>query len=137
MIERQTNSADNLHRLPHDSKRGLVNEDGKVVSMFSEPSHRESDQEIIRLLKNRNEEGISKLYDQFSPNIYGVVFNILKNEEAAFDVLRSTFTKIWTLSESTDFSKRTFRVWVLGIACREAAVLSGTTSHELTSLIFH
>lgn len=137
MINQQTTSTGDPRHNSQNQKSDLAPKSGKVVPMFSGVSEKECDQEIIRLLKNRNKEGISMLYDQFSPNVYGIISNILKNEKTACEALQSTFVKVWVLSEHTDFSKKNLRTWIIGLACREAAVSSGKASHELTSLIFH
>lgn len=109
---------------------------GKVVKMFPGIKQSSPDIEIIQLLKARNKEGISLLYDTYSPNMYGVIFNIVKNESDACAVLESVFSKIWILSEHTNFSNRKFQVWMLGIACREAAIKVGKTNGDLIGLIF-
>ncbi len=80
-----------------------------------------SDEHIIHLLKSSNKEGISLLYDKYSPALYGVINRILQNTEAAEEVLQDTVMKIWNNAEKFDAGKGNLLTWIINIA-RNAAI---------------
>lgn len=80
-----------------------------------------SDENIIRLLKNSNKEGISLLYDKYAAALYGVIHRILQNTEAAEEVLQDTILKIWNNAEKYDAERGNFLTWIINIG-RNAAI---------------
>lgn len=80
-----------------------------------------SDENIIRLLKNSNKEGISLLYDKYAAALYGVIYRILQNTEAAEEVLQDTILKIWNNAEKYDAERGNLLTWIINIA-RNAAI---------------
>lgn len=44
-------------------------------------------EEIISLIKNKDEAGLSYLYDNFAPALLGVIVRILKSEKVSEEVL--------------------------------------------------
>lgn len=68
--------------------------------------------EIITLLKNRNEKGISLLYDHYSRALLGIAFNIVGSKPLAEEVLNKSFMKIWTNIDAYDSSKGAFFTWM-------------------------
>lgn len=107
-----------------------------IVDMYAGTPKHAQDDHILYLLKNRDVKGISLLYDQFSSNIYGVIFKTLGNEKDACKAMKSTFKKIWIMSEQVDFSNRNFKTWIIGLACKEAAMLSNKPVSNLPKLLF-
>ncbi len=106
-----------------------------IVDMYAETPKHTQDDHILYLLKNRDAKGISLLYDQFSTNVYGVIFRLLGNEKDACEAMKSTFKKIWILSAQVDFSNRNFKTWIIGLACKEAAILAGKPVSSLPKLL--
>lgn len=75
-----------------------------------------TDQEIIDLLKARDQRGIELLYEQHGALIYGLICKVVKMEDFAENVLQDTFVKIWQKIDSFDFSKGHLLGWIISIA---------------------
>lgn len=80
-----------------------------------------SDENIIRLLKDGNKEGVSLLYDKYAAVLFGVINRILQNTEASEEVLQDTILKIWNNAEKFDAAKGNLLTWSINIA-RNAAI---------------
>lgn len=75
----------------------------------------------MALLKNRNEQAFSYLYDNYSGALLGIVTAIISDREVANDVLQNVFVNIWRKIESYDPSKGRLFTWMLNIA-RNASI---------------
>lgn len=126
----------NPDRKPQTNPLAKVNRHDGIVKMYDTTTNHAMDDRIRCLLKDRDKEGISILYDQFSANIYGLILRITKNEVDACEALKSTFIKIWEESEHTDFTNRSLKKWVLGLACKEAAKISKKSISQLPNIFF-
>lgn len=80
-----------------------------------------SDEDIVTLLRQRNKQGISSLYANYSRLLYGVIFRIVKRQDLAENVLQDVFLKVWQSIETYDVSKGRFIAWVMNIA-RNASI---------------
>jgi RNA polymerase sigma-70 factor (ECF subfamily) len=78
------------------------------------------EKDITEHLKQGNVKAIELLYDHYAENLYGVVFQILGNEEQAQDVLQESLVKVWQQAQSYDPSKGRLFTWVLTICKRKA-----------------
>ncbi len=76
---------------------------------------------VILLLKNKDEKGLSVLYDQYAPALNGIIFRIVKSEVVAEEVLQQTFLKVWNNIDSYDENKSSLFTWMSRIA-RNAAI---------------
>lgn len=72
-------------------------------------------------LRSRDNSAVSVLYDMYSPALYGVIFQIVKVEEIAEDVLQEAFLKIWKSFDSYDESRGRLFTWMINI-CRNLAI---------------
>ena len=72
--------------------------------------------ELIALLKGRNESGFNYLYDNYSAALYGVILRIVIFKDDADEVLQDVFVKIWNSTAQYDASKGTLYTWMLNIA---------------------
>ncbi len=70
---------------------------------------------IVSLLKVKDEKAMSLLYEHYSEVLYGVSFQIIKNDAAAEDALQESFVKIWKHSAQYDTSKAKLFTWMLKI----------------------
>ncbi len=77
--------------------------------------------ELIIALQNKNQAALKRIYDMYSANVYGIVFNILKDETLSEEVVQDVFVKIWNNSSSYSEKKGRFFTWILNIA-RNAAI---------------
>lgn len=68
--------------------------------------------EITKLLRNRDEKGLSLLYDHYSSALYGIAFRILRNEAYAEEALQNSFLKVWKNIHQYDENKATLYTWM-------------------------
>lgn len=76
--------------------------------------------EIVKLIKQRDEKGLSYLYDNYSGSLNGIILRILNSEKLAEEVLQQTFLKIWDKIAQYDESKATLFTWMSRIARNSA-----------------
>lgn len=77
---------------------------------------------LIFLLRNKNQESFSNLYDSYSRALYGVTFKMVNDKELAEDILQEVFIKIWEHIDKYDSSKGTLFTWMINItrnSCRD------------------
>lgn len=79
------------------------------------------EEELIALLKAESKEGFDYLYENYSRALYGVIHNIIPDEEKAQDILQDVFVKIWNNIQQYDSSKGRFYTWIFNIA-RNASI---------------
>ncbi len=75
-----------------------------------------SEEELIVLLKEKNENGFHYLYDHYSGALYGIVLRIVQSKEYAEEVIQDVFVKIWNSIHQYDASKGRFYTWMINIA---------------------
>ena len=80
-----------------------------------------SEQELVMLLKQRQQGAFSYLYDNYSGALYNVVLAIVPDRDMASDVLQEVFVKIWRQCESYDSSKGRLFTWMMNVA-RNASI---------------
>jgi RNA polymerase sigma-70 factor (ECF subfamily) len=80
-----------------------------------------SESELVTLLKERQQEAYSYLYDHYSGSLYSIILNIVTDKEFASDVLQEVFIKIWRQIETYDHSKGRLFTWMLNVA-RNASI---------------
>lgn len=76
--------------------------------------------ELVSLLKSRDRQAYSYLYDNYAGALYGLIMKVLNNEETAKDVLQEVFVKIWRSIDSYDADKGRLYTWMLNIARNSA-----------------
>lgn len=74
-----------------------------------------SEEELIYLLKNRDQSAFAYLYDNYSGALFGVIFKMLDDRELAEDILQETFIKIWNNFSNYDSLKGRLFTWMLNI----------------------
>ena len=74
-----------------------------------------SEEELVYLLKGRDQSAFSYLYDNYSAALYGVIYKMLENRELAEDVLQESFLKIWNNFSNYDSVKGRLFTWMLNI----------------------
>ena len=78
------------------------------------------EEELVALLKQKDERGFKILYDNYSAALYGVILKIVRTEEIAADVMQESFVKIWKNIDFYDKSKGALFTWILNIARNNA-----------------
>lgn len=72
--------------------------------------------QLIDLIKQRNQKAFAFLYDNYSQSLFGVINRIVNDQEESEDVLQNTFLKIWNNFDSYDDNKGRLYTWMLNIA---------------------
>ena len=75
-----------------------------------------SEEELIVLLKEKNESGFHYLYDHYSGALYGVILRIVQSKEYTEEIIQDVFVKIWNSIHQYDASKGRFYTWMINIA---------------------
>ena len=75
-----------------------------------------TEEELVALLKERQQNAFSYLYDHYSGALYNVILAIVPEHEQASDVLQEVFVKIWRMSESYDATRGRLFTWMMNIA---------------------
>lgn len=73
-------------------------------------------QQYIESVRNGERAAFEKLYDMYSDAVYGILFQVVKKEEVAVDLLQDTFLKFWTNASSYNEEKGTIFTWLLNVA---------------------
>lgn len=79
------------------------------------------EQELVASLRNKDNQAFGYLYDHYSGALYGVIRQIVNEEEVSNDVLQETFINVWRRIDSYDEAKGRLFTWMLNIA-RNAAI---------------
>jgi len=75
-----------------------------------------TEEELVRLLRERNEAVFSYVYDHYSGALLGTISRIVQEEESAADVLQEAFVKIWHNFSSYDPTKGRLFTWMVNVA---------------------
>jgi len=75
-----------------------------------------SEEEIVKMLRDKNEKAVRYLYDHYSKALLGLAFRIVQSQEIAEEILQETFVKIWVNASSYDETKGKLYTWMLNIA---------------------
>lgn len=76
--------------------------------------------DIVRLLMDRNEKGLSQLYDSYAPTLLGLITGIVKNQKPAEEILQQTILKAWNNISSYDPERGNLFAWLATIARNNA-----------------
>lgn len=76
----------------------------------------QNDKAHILQLQNKDEAALSKLYDNYSAALYGVIIRICKDEQDAQNLLQDTFMTIWEKAYQYNPEKGKFYTWAYRIA---------------------
>jgi RNA polymerase sigma factor (sigma-70 family) len=85
------------------------------------PYTKYSEQELVSLLLQHNNQAFGYLYDNYSPALFGIITQIIPDKETASDVLQEVFVNIWKKIATYDPDKGRLFTWMLNIA-RNAAI---------------
>ncbi len=75
-----------------------------------------AEEELVSLLKNKDQRGFNILYNNYSGALFGVVNKIVQSNDDANDLLQDTFLKIWRNIDNYDASKGSIFTWMMNIA---------------------
>jgi len=80
-----------------------------------------SEQELVALLKEQNNDAFNYLYDHYSGALFTIINQIVPDKDTASDVLQEVFVNVWRKIGSYDETKGRLFTWMLNIA-RNAAI---------------
>ena len=86
-----------------------------------EPKIKYSEQELVALLKEQNNDAFNYLYDHYSGALFTIINQIVPDKDTASDVLQEVFINVWRKISSYDETKGRLFTWMLNIA-RNAAI---------------
>jgi RNA polymerase sigma-70 factor (ECF subfamily) len=94
-----------------------------IVYLFTnlEPKIKYSEQELVALLNEQNNDAFNYLYDHYSGALFTIINQIVSDKDTASDVLQEVFVNIWRKIGSYDETKGRLFTWMLNIA-RNAAI---------------
>jgi RNA polymerase sigma-70 factor (ECF subfamily) len=75
-----------------------------------------TESELLQGLQDHDEQAFSFLYEHYSKALYGIILQIIPQQELAEDVLQEVFVKIWQNIKSYDKTKGRLYTWMLNIA---------------------
>jgi RNA polymerase sigma-70 factor (ECF subfamily) len=78
-------------------------------------------EQLIQQFQQKDAKAFETLYNMYSQSMLGVIFNIVKNEVVAEEVMQDVFIKAWNNAESYSAKKGRFFTWLINIA-RNAAI---------------
>ena len=73
-------------------------------------------EEILPLVLKKDDKAFTTLYEMYSKNVFGIIYNLLKDKEEAEDVLQEVFIKIWKNIDTYNESKGRLYTWIVNIA---------------------
>lgn len=76
---------------------------------------------LIESFKRKDEKAFEKLYHMYSESMHGVIYNIVRDNDIAEEVMQDVFIKAWHNASSYSSEKGRFFTWILNIA-RNAAI---------------
>ena len=78
------------------------------------------DDDLVRRLKARDAQVMSKLYDRYGRLVYSVIFRVVRDSAAAEDLVQETFLRIWNRAQSFDQQRGALGPWILTVARNRA-----------------
>ncbi|UCS91831.1 RNA polymerase sigma-70 factor [Echinicola marina] len=80
-------------------------------------NYQENENAIIDQLAHGNEQAFSKVFKEYSPQVYYIALKYLKSEDLANDVVQDTFLKLWNYRAHID-SKQPIKPLIVTFAKR-------------------
>lgn len=80
----------------------------------------EQPDELIKAMQAGDEVAFSRIYSMYSEAVQGIIYNIVRDDDLAQEVLQDVFVKIWKKSASYNTGKGRFFTWILNIARNSA-----------------
>ena len=91
-----------------------------------------SDSALIEKMIAGDEAALSTMYDRYAPMLFGVLMRILRDEQAAEEILQDLFLQLWRNANRFDASRGSLSGWLLVIGRNRAiSRLRGRGSREV------
>lgn len=69
---------------------------------------------LVNQIKNRDEVAFEKIYDEYHKIVFYVIYQIVKDKEAALDLVQDTFMNVYNKIDQYDGGN--FKYWIISIA---------------------
>jgi RNA polymerase sigma-70 factor (ECF subfamily) len=79
-----------------------------------------SDEELVRLVRQRDERAFARLYDRYADLVYAVALRVLGDPTLAQDVAQEVFLRLWRSPDSYDAGRGRFMNWLLSVTRNRA-----------------
>lgn len=76
---------------------------------------------LITKFKAKDEKAFQTLYNMYSESMHGVIYNIVRDNDIAEELMQDVFIKAWHKADTYNAKKGRFFTWILNIA-RNAAI---------------
>ena len=76
---------------------------------------RYTEEELIELLRNRDQQAFSYLYDNYAAALNGIIGRMIDETQLCEDILQEAFVKIWNNFIHYDSSKGRLFTWMINI----------------------
>ena len=76
--------------------------------------------ELIASLQKKDKKAFEEIYRMYADNVYGIVYNIVRDHEIAEELTQDVFLKVWSKIDSYSEKKGRFFTWILNIARNSA-----------------
>lgn len=76
---------------------------------------------LITKFQQKDQKAFEELYNMYGDSMQGVIYNIVRDNDIAEEVMQDVFIKAWNNSSSYSPQKGRFFTWILNIA-RNAAI---------------
>jgi len=73
------------------------------------------DGELMKLVRQRQRQALSELYDRYAELVYSYAWRSLRDEGAAREIVQAVFLRLWTTESEYVPEKGRFSSWILAI----------------------
>ena len=90
---------------------------------------------IVSLLRNKDQRGMELFYDRYSTTLYGFLFRTLQSDELAEEALMEVCLRVWRSIEVFDPDKERLLTWAINMARQNAVskIKSADTTGKVTA----
>jgi len=78
-------------------------------------------EQLVSKFQDKDEKAFESLYNMYSESMHGVIYNIVRDDTIAQDVMQEVFIKAWHNADSYSSKKGRFFTWLINIS-RNAAI---------------
>jgi RNA polymerase sigma-70 factor, ECF subfamily len=90
-----------------------------MLVMAFDPAKAAQNQEWVKLIAQTaqgDQSAIATLYDRTSPQVFGLIYKILNNREAAEEVTLDVYTQVWRQAHTYDSTRGAPGAWLMMLA---------------------
>ncbi len=111
---------------------------GVVPNRGMGPEIEATDGALVRRIVDRDEAALAALYERYAGVVYSVALRVLRDAEAAEEILQDTFFQVWRGAARFDPARGTMAGWLL-VSARNRAIsrLRGRNPVEAMELAEH